>query len=100
MRPVVFLDRDNTLIDNDGDLWDPGQVHLLDGVSSSLARLHGAGHELVVVTNQGAVARGRCTVDQVEQVNHRIAELVETPADPFVSQFVNAQRTTLAGTDA
>ena len=29
-----------------------------------------------------------------------IADLVETPADPFVSQFVNAQRTTLAGADA
>ena len=29
-----------------------------------------------------------------------ITELIESPTDPFVTRFVNAQRTTLAGTDA
>jgi osmoprotectant transport system ATP-binding protein len=29
-----------------------------------------------------------------------ISDLVESPADPFVTQFVNAQRTTLAGAEA
>ena len=36
---AVFLDRDNTLIDNDGDLGDPDAVRLLDGVVPALVRL-------------------------------------------------------------
>ena len=59
MHPAVFLDRDNTLIANDGDLGDPDGVVLLEGVREGLGRLHRGGFRLVVVTNQGGVARGR-----------------------------------------
>jgi D-glycero-D-manno-heptose 1,7-bisphosphate phosphatase len=75
--PAVFLDRDNTLIDNDGDLGNPEQVRLLDGVASSLVRLRDAGFRLVVISNQGGVARGACTEADVEAVNTRIEEIIE-----------------------
>jgi len=75
--PVVFLDRDNTLIANDGDLGDPAEVRLLPGVAEGLVRLKAAGFRLVVVTNQGGVARGRYGEADVERVHRRIAELVE-----------------------
>jgi len=74
---AVFLDRDNTLIVNDGDLGDPKAVRLIDGVASALARLGGAGWRLVVVSNQGGVARGRFTERDVEAVNSRIVELID-----------------------
>ena len=74
---AVFLDRDNTLIVNDGDLGDPNAVRLIDGVASALARLGGAGWRLVVVSNQGGVARGRFTERDVEAVNSRIVELID-----------------------
>lgn len=75
-RPAVFLDRDNTIIHNDGDLGDPQGVVLLEGATEALGRLHAAGWPLVVVTNQGGVARGRFGEDDVRAVHARIQELL------------------------
>lgn len=77
MEPAVFLDRDNTLIANDGDLGDPALVRLLPGVPAALRALRDAGFRLVVVTNQAGVARGRYSEDDVDAVHQRIAELVD-----------------------
>lgn len=77
MQPAVFLDRDNTLIDNGGDLGDPKQVRLLDGVAEGLRSLRDAGFSLVVVTNQAGVARGKFTEDDVDAVHQRIAMLAD-----------------------
>src|SRR5690554_2868369 len=48
VEPAVFLDRDNTLIANDGDLGDPDKVRILDGVPAGLLALRKAGFRLVV----------------------------------------------------
>ncbi len=77
MDPVVFLDRDNTLIANDGDLGDPAAVRLLPGVAEGLLRLKSSGFRIVVVTNQGGVARGKYAEADVERVHRRVAELVD-----------------------
>ena len=77
LQPAVFLDRDNTLIANDGDLGDASLVRLLDGVPAALQSLRAAGFRLVVVTNQGGVARGRYDEGAVDAVHRRIAELVD-----------------------
>lgn len=75
--PVVFLDRDNTLIENSGDLGDPAGVRLLPGVPEGLRRLKDAGFRLVVVTNQGGVARGRYGEADVDAMHARIAQLAD-----------------------
>ena len=89
MRPAVFLDRDDTLIYNrtptaatpyPGDLFDPGLVKLLPGVPEGLKLLHAAGFALVVVSNQGGVARGRCTLAQVHACNERLRALARRDA--------------------
>lgn len=77
MEPAVFIDRDNTLIHNDGDLGDPDEVRLIDGVASGLKALREAGYRLVVVTNQGGVARGVFSESDVDSVHQRIASLVD-----------------------
>ena len=89
MEPAVFLDRDNTLIHNDGDLGDPEKVRLKDGVAEGLKALRLAGYRLVVVTNQGGVARGRYTEADVDSVNQRIAGEVETITKqrPMIDRF-------------
>ncbi len=87
MRPAVFLDRDDTLIAcnglpapappaKKGDLVDPALVRLLPGVGRALRSLAEAEFALVVVSNQGVVARGGATLEQVEDVNTRLRELL------------------------
>jgi D-glycero-D-manno-heptose 1,7-bisphosphate phosphatase len=80
MLKAVFLDRDNTLILNDGDLGDPARVDIRPGAGAALRRLRDAGYRLIVVTNQGGVARGKYTERDVDAVNQRIAELIDAEA--------------------
>lgn len=85
VKKAVFLDRDDTIIENrevtagtaaPGDLFDPALVRLLPGAAEGLRALAGAGFVLVVVTNQGALAQGRCTLRQVEATNDRMREIL------------------------
>lgn len=53
MKSGVFLDRDNTILANDGDLGDPALVRMLPGAAWGIRALREAGYCVVVVTNQG-----------------------------------------------
>ncbi|MDJ0972921.1 MAG: HAD family hydrolase [Planctomycetota bacterium] len=74
---AVFLDRDGTLIHDPGYLSNPEGVRLLDGVADGLRALQGLGFELVIVTNQSGIARGKYTVAQYEEVAARVLEQLE-----------------------
>lgn len=76
MHRCVFLDRDNTLIRNDGDLGDPERVELIQGAASAVASLRGLGYRVVVVTNQGGIARGRYKEADVDAVHGRLNDLI------------------------
>jgi D-glycero-D-manno-heptose 1,7-bisphosphate phosphatase len=80
VEPAIFLDRDNTLIVNEGDLGDPKRVLLCAGVPEGLRALRKTGYRLVVVTNQAGVARGKFTEADVDAVHQRIAHLVDDAA--------------------
>lgn len=84
-RPAVFLDRDNTLNENDsirdqmrhpGYLQEVELVALMPGAAETCARLKRAGYVLVIVTNQSSVARGWASVEEMEAVNSRVRELL------------------------
>lgn len=87
MQPAVFLDRDNTIIHNDGDLGDPAQVRLIQGAASAIASLKGLGYSIVVITNQGGVARGKYTEKDVQAVHERINELVRQTSGGSIDRF-------------
>ena len=76
MRKAVFLDRDGTIIDNQGDLGNPAAVTIIDGASEAISSLANAGWLLIVVTNQAGVARGVFTEDDILKVHDRIDMLV------------------------
>ncbi len=76
MQQCVFLDRDNTIIANDGDLGDPTLVRLLDGAAWGIRAIREAGYLVVVVSNQGGVARGKYSERDVVTVHARIDELL------------------------
>lgn len=69
---AVFLDRDGTLIHDPGYLSDPEGVEVLPGVADALGALIAAGFELVVVTNQSGIARGKYTLARYEEVAARL----------------------------
>lgn len=97
-RPAVFLDRDDTLIACNelppppspcapGDLIDPALVRLLPGVLEGCIQLSQAGFTLVVVSNQGAIARGGASCEQVELVNDRVRALLTHDTEALVQAF-------------
>jgi D-glycero-D-manno-heptose 1,7-bisphosphate phosphatase len=73
---AVFLDRDNTLIEDPGYINHPNQVRLLPGAAAALVQLRRMGYLLVVVTNQSAVARGIVTEEMLEKIHHRLNKLL------------------------
>ena len=97
-RPAVFLDRDDTLIVNTdlpgsawgdatpGDLLNPALVRPLPGVVEALRSLKGAGFALVIVTNQGGVARGHGSLGDMDATNDalRAHTLGSPPHGPVV----------------
>ncbi|UCC97269.1 MAG: HAD-IIIA family hydrolase [Phycisphaerales bacterium] len=73
---AIFLDRDDTLIEDPGYINTPEQVKLLDGVPEALIALKTLGFKLVVVTNQSAVARGIVTEKVLDDIHERLKELL------------------------
>jgi D-glycero-D-manno-heptose 1,7-bisphosphate phosphatase len=71
-RPAVFLDRDGTLMEDPGYVGDPGLVRVLPGVPEDLRRLKNAGFDLVIITNQSGIGRGKFTESDFEAVQRRL----------------------------
>ena len=73
---AVFLNRDDTLIEDPGYINDPEQVKLLDGVPEALIQLKALGYKLIVVTNQSAVAHGIITEKVLGEIHDRLKQLL------------------------
>ena len=73
---AIFLDRDETLIEDPGYINHPDQVKPLDGVAEALAELKALGYKLIVVTNQSAVARGIVTEKVLGEIHNRLKQLL------------------------
>ncbi len=69
MTGIVFLDRDGTIIEDEGYLSDPARVREIPGAAESLARLARGGYLLAVVSNQAGLARGKFDEAQMEAVH-------------------------------
>ena len=71
---AIFLDRDDTLIEDAGYIDNPDQVKLLDGASEALRELKEMGYKLVVATNQSGVARGIVTEEVLDDIHNRLKQ--------------------------
>jgi D,D-heptose 1,7-bisphosphate phosphatase len=74
---AVFLDRDDTILDNDGYLGDPSKVKLLPGAATALAAIRALGYRLIVVSNQSGVARGMFDEAAVQAVNDEMGRQIK-----------------------
>lgn len=81
MQSAVFLDLDNTIIENPGRVPVLDQIALIKGAAPAIASLRGLGYKVVVVANREGVARGWIAEDDVHAIHTRVAELVEQTAN-------------------
>jgi D,D-heptose 1,7-bisphosphate phosphatase len=75
-QKAVFIDRDGTLNTLNGHIKSPDELSLIDDVPQALASLNQAEYRCVLVTNQPVLARGECTVSQLNQVHAKLEYLL------------------------
>lgn len=85
--PVVFLDKDGTLIKDVPYNIDPEKICLEPGAARGLRRLAQAGYHFVVVSNQSGVARGYFKEEALGAVSARLDELVRQAAGVGLEGF-------------
>ena len=71
MRPAVLLDRDGTINDDVGYLTDVADLVIYPCATDAIRLLRRAGYAIVVITNQGGIARGLATTALVEATHAR-----------------------------
>jgi rfaE bifunctional protein nucleotidyltransferase chain/domain len=74
--PIVFLDRDGTIIKNVHFLNKPDRVELVLGAGEGLRTLQDAGFRLIVVTNQQGLGLGYFDYDTFVAVNSQMLRLL------------------------
>jgi D-glycero-D-manno-heptose 1,7-bisphosphate phosphatase len=73
---AILLDRDGTLVEPRHYPTRPEELHVFDGIDAPLRRLQTAGFRLALITNQGGLAHGYFSADQLERMHdHLTAEL-------------------------
>lgn len=75
-QKAVFLDRDNTLIFDEGFMTKPDQIRLLAGAAEAVKLINQSGYLAIVVTNQPVIARGDCTFEELQQLHIRLETLL------------------------
>jgi D-glycero-D-manno-heptose 1,7-bisphosphate phosphatase len=84
----LFLDRDGTVIEECGYLKDPTLVRFLPGAADALGALASEGWKIVIVSNQSGVGRGLITPDQMDAVQRRFLELMQSSGIPIADSYV------------
>ncbi len=70
MRKAVFLDRDGVINQERGDYtYRIDQFHFNPGVFEALKRAQDKGYMLFIITNQGGIAKGRYTHEDVDRLH-------------------------------
>lgn len=75
-RKAIFLDRDGVINEDNGLVYKPNHLTLIDGVEEALKYIHQKGYLAVVVTNQSVIARNLCTFDELDAINARMETLL------------------------
>ena len=73
---AVFLDRDGTIVVEKGYITAANDIELIPGAAPAIIRLREAGWKVFVVTNQGHVAKGMITEDELGVINFRMVSML------------------------
>lgn len=87
MRAAVFLDRDGTIIEDEGYLADASRVRLLPGAIDALRKFRDRGMMLVVISNQSGIPRGLITDAQHTEVDARVKAVLAGAGVPLDAAY-------------
>lgn len=73
---AIFLDRDDTIIEDSGYISSPQQVKLIPAAAAALVELRKMGYKLIVVSNQSGIARGIFTEQTLTQIHEKLKLLL------------------------
>jgi len=77
MNKALFLDRDGVINLEQGDyVWQTKNFALCPNVSNNLKRFQDAGYLLILITNQGGIAKGIYSHQDVRKVHDYMEELL------------------------
>jgi histidinol-phosphate phosphatase family protein len=84
---AVFLDKDGTLVEDVPYNVDPTRIVLVKHALPALRRMHAAGYELFIVSNQSGVARGLFPESALVAVEARLRQLLARAHVPLAGFF-------------
>lgn len=73
---AIFLDRDGTINIYKGFIRDYHELELIPGIADSIRKINESGYLAIVVTNQPVIARGECTIEELEQIHEKMETLL------------------------
>lgn len=85
---AIFLDRDGVInLDVLNYTWKIADFKILDGVFEACRKFHQAGYLLIVITNQGGIARGLYTRTDVAHLHQHLKQLFNTEQIPILDIY-------------
>jgi D-glycero-D-manno-heptose 1,7-bisphosphate phosphatase len=96
---ALFLDRDGVINFESGAQTDPNKLIIIDGIKEIITHYKQNGYLIIVVTNQGCIASGQATREQVDNVHTHMNKLLDNQIDkfylcphPFYNNFCNCHK--------
>lgn len=75
-QKCIFLDRDGTLNVYKGFLTDIEELELIPGTAEALKCINSSEYLAIVITNQPVIARGECSVQELEEIHNKLETLL------------------------
>lgn len=75
-QKAIFLDRDGTINENVGLVSHPGQLMLTPYATKAIKLINKSEYLAIVITNQPVVARGLCSIQEVDEIHAKMEELL------------------------
>lgn len=72
----IFMDRDGTINEYCGLISKEEQICLMSGTAEAIRKINMSGYLAIIITNQPVVARGLCSVEDVERFHKKIETLL------------------------
>ena len=75
-QKAIFLDRDGTINVYKGFITRPEEFELISGIAEKIKKINESGYLAIVVTNQPVIARGECSIEELDIIHQKMETLL------------------------